>query len=99
MARMAPAGPPAADAKSIAVLPFADLSRERDQEYFCDGMVEELINALAHIKDLRVIARTSAFAFRGKEQDKDHMNIYWQIPAEERDISDHWPVVADFNLK
>jgi TolB-like protein/Tfp pilus assembly protein PilF len=54
---------------SIAVLPFEDLSPQKDQEYFCDGMVEELINALAHIKDLRVIARTSAFAFKGKNAD------------------------------
>lgn len=52
---------------SIAVLPFVDMSAERDQEYFCDGMAEDLINALAHIKDLRVVARTSAFAFRGKD--------------------------------
>jgi TolB-like protein/Tfp pilus assembly protein PilF/tRNA A-37 threonylcarbamoyl transferase component Bud32 len=54
---------------SIAVLPFVDMSPQKDQEYFCDGMAEELINALTHIKDLRVVARTSAFAFRGKEID------------------------------
>jgi serine/threonine protein kinase/Tfp pilus assembly protein PilF len=50
---------------SIAVLPFADMSAQKDQEYFCDGMAEELINALSHIKELRVVARTSAFAFKG----------------------------------
>jgi TolB-like protein/Tfp pilus assembly protein PilF len=50
---------------SIAVLPFADMSPQRDQEYFCDGLAEELINALAHIKPLRVVARTSAFSFKG----------------------------------
>jgi TolB-like protein/Tfp pilus assembly protein PilF len=54
---------------SIVVLPFEDMSPQKDQEYFCDGMVEELINALTHIKDLRVIARTSAFAFKGKNAD------------------------------
>ncbi|MHC4538156.1 MAG: protein kinase domain-containing protein [Planctomycetota bacterium] len=51
---------------SIAVLAFEDMSQDKDQEYFCDGMAEELINALSQIKDLRVIARTSAFSFKGK---------------------------------
>jgi serine/threonine protein kinase len=51
---------------SVAVLPFEDMSPDKDQEYFCDGMAEELINALSQIEDLRVIARTSAFSFKGK---------------------------------
>ena len=55
--------------KSIAVLPFSNLSPEREQEYFCDGLSEEIINALSHIRELRVVARTSAFAFKGKEVD------------------------------
>ncbi len=54
---------------SIAVLPFTNLSPEKDQEYFCDGMVEELINVLSHIPELKVVARTSAFSFKGKEVD------------------------------
>ncbi|MBN2200267.1 MAG: protein kinase, partial [Candidatus Aminicenantes bacterium] len=54
---------------SIAVLPFADMSEEQDQEFFCDGMAEEILNALTHIGKLRVIARTSAFAFKGKNLD------------------------------
>ena len=54
---------------SIAVLPFVDLSPQKDQEYFCDGMAEALLNALTNIKDLHVAARTSAFSFKGKEQD------------------------------
>ena len=54
---------------SIAVLPFASMSRDEDNEYFSDGLAEEIINVLAHIPGLKVIARTSAFAFRGKEQD------------------------------
>jgi serine/threonine protein kinase len=54
---------------SIAVLPFMDMSPQKDQEYFCDGMAEEIINALTHIKELRVVARTSAFAFKGKDRD------------------------------
>jgi len=54
---------------SIAVLPFADMSPGKDNEWFGDGLAEEIINALTQIPDLKVAARTSAFAFRGKEQD------------------------------
>ena len=54
---------------SIAVLPFDDMSPGKDQEWFCDGMAEEILNALAQVDDLRVIARTSAFAFKGKHGD------------------------------
>ncbi|MBN2565821.1 MAG: protein kinase [Candidatus Eisenbacteria bacterium] len=54
---------------SIAVMPFVDMSADRDQEYFCDGMAEEIMNALTHIEGLRVVARTSAFAFKGKSDD------------------------------
>jgi len=54
---------------SIAVLPFVDMSPQKDQEYFCDGMTEELINRLSNIRELKVPARTSAFAFKGKAED------------------------------
>lgn len=54
---------------SIAVLPFANMSRDQDDEFFSDGLAEELINLLAHVPTLKVTARTSSFAFRGKEQD------------------------------
>jgi serine/threonine protein kinase/Tfp pilus assembly protein PilF len=54
---------------SIAVLPFFNMSGDREQEYFSDGLAEEIINALTQIPGLKVTARTSAFAFRGKEQD------------------------------
>lgn len=57
------------DRPSIAVLPFSNMSRDEDNEYFSDGLSEEIINVLAQIPGLKVIARTSAFAFRGKEQD------------------------------
>jgi TolB-like protein/Tfp pilus assembly protein PilF len=57
---------PAISEKSIAVLPFADLSEKKDQEYFADGMAEEIINLLTKVPDLRVPARTSSFYFRGK---------------------------------
>jgi eukaryotic-like serine/threonine-protein kinase len=55
--------------KSIAVLPFLDISENKDQEYFSDGLSEELIAHLVHSADLRVIARTSSFQFKGKNED------------------------------
>jgi adenylate cyclase len=63
-----PEKPPAED-KSIAVLPFANMSADPEQEYFAEGIAEELLNALAHIHDLRVVARTSAFALKGMNLD------------------------------
>ncbi len=60
---------PAAQRSSVAVLPFANMSRDPDDEYFSDGLAEEIINLLAHVPGLKVTARTSSFAFRGKEQD------------------------------
>jgi serine/threonine protein kinase len=54
---------------SLAVLPFVNMSVDKDNEYFSDGLAEDIIDALAQIPGLRVMARTSAFAFRGKEQD------------------------------
>jgi len=61
--------PPADTQKSIVVLPFLNMSNDPEQEFFSDGLSEELLNALAQIKDLRVISRTSAFAFKGKDVD------------------------------
>jgi len=61
--------PQSSDLPSIAVLPFKDLSLQKDQDYFCEGLAEELINALAKLKSLNVAARTSAFQFKGKDQD------------------------------
>jgi len=54
---------------SIAVLPFTNMSADKEQEYFSDGLAEEIINALAKIPGLKVIARTSAFAFKGQNVD------------------------------
>jgi eukaryotic-like serine/threonine-protein kinase len=54
---------------SIAVLPFVNMSGDKEQEYFSDGLAEEIINALTQIPGLLVIARTSAFAFKGKQED------------------------------
>jgi len=57
-------GPP-----SIAVLPFANLSSDKEQEYFSDGIAEEILNALAQVDGLRVIGRTSSFSMKGKNED------------------------------
>jgi TolB-like protein/Tfp pilus assembly protein PilF len=62
-----PAAALAPDDKSIAVLPFVNMSSDKEQEYFSDGMSEELLNLLAQAHDLKVIARTSSFAFKGKD--------------------------------
>jgi eukaryotic-like serine/threonine-protein kinase len=59
----------AAQQPSIAVLPFANMSRDADDEYFSDGLAEEIINALVKVPGLKVIARTSAFAFKGQNTD------------------------------
>ncbi|MFC1628490.1 protein kinase [Gemmatimonadota bacterium] len=56
-------------APSIAVMPFKDMSPEQDQEFFCDGMAEEIINALTQVESLPVVARTSAFSFKDREID------------------------------
>lgn len=55
--------------KSIAVLPFVNMSNDPEQEYFSDGMSEEILNSLAHLKDLEVAGRTSSFYFKGKNLD------------------------------
>ncbi len=59
----------AESAASIAVLPFANLSAAAENEYFCDGLAEELLNALTRVRDLRVVARTSAFSFKNQQLD------------------------------
>ena len=62
-------GAPAGEIASIAVLPFVDMSQARDQEYFSDGLSEELLDVLAKTPQLRVIGRTSSFQFKGKNED------------------------------
>src|SRR5207302_380795 len=61
--------PGAAPAKSVAVLPFVNMSADKNDEYLSDGMTEELINALARVPGLRVPGRSSSFAFKGKNED------------------------------
>ena len=60
---------PEAPGKSIAVLPFLNMSNDVDQDYFCDGITEEIIDTLAQLDNLRVVARTSVFSFKGKSLD------------------------------
>jgi len=60
---------PGADRSSIAVLPFADMSPQKDQEYFADGISEEILNSLAQMESLHVAGRTSSFSFKGKADD------------------------------
>ncbi|MGH8121483.1 MAG: protein kinase domain-containing protein, partial [Rudaea sp.] len=66
---MAMPQPVVSAAKSVAVLPFANMSNDPENEYFTDGMAEEIINALTKIRALRVASRTSSFAFKGKNED------------------------------
>jgi len=54
---------------SIAVLPFTNMSADKDQEYFCDGIAEDILNDLTHLDDLHVVARSSSFVFKDKNQD------------------------------
>ena len=75
--RFSEAPPEAEGLDSIAVLPFSDMSPGRDQEYFADGMAEELLNALSRIPGLKVTGRTSSFAFKGR--DVDLRNIAQQL--------------------
>jgi serine/threonine-protein kinase len=61
--------PPTPVGPSIAVMPFANMSTDVEQEFFCDGMAEEIINALTQVEGLRVVARTSTFGFKGQNVD------------------------------
>jgi len=83
---------------SIAVLPFQDMSPEKDQEYFCDGITEEIINALTHVRSLKVIARTSAFAFKNQNLDMreigEKLNVETLLEGSIRKDSDRIRVTA-----
>jgi TolB-like protein len=83
---------------SLAVLPFADMSPERDQAYFSDGISEEILNTLVGIRELRVAARTSAFAFRGQELDMrvigDSLGVQYLIEGSVRKAGDQLRITA-----
>ena len=86
---------------SIAVLPFSDLSSSGDQEYFCDGMTDEIIDALTKIGGLRVVARTSSFAYKGKQQDireiGKKLNVGAVLEGSVRKFGDKLRVTAQLN--
>ena len=83
---------------SIAVLPFADMSPQSDQEYFSDGMTEELLNTLAKIQELRVAARTSTFAFKGTNltagQLGDTLRVRYFVEGSVRKAGDRLRITA-----
>jgi TolB-like protein/Tfp pilus assembly protein PilF len=100
-ARTRSAGASSPQLASIAVLPFADLSPDQDQEYFCDGMTEEIIDALAKVNGFRVVARTSSFAFKGKQQDireiGKKLNVATVLEGSVRKDGDRLRVTAQLN--
>ncbi|HSM09353.1 MAG TPA: tetratricopeptide repeat protein [Gemmatimonadota bacterium] len=83
---------------SIAVLPFADMSPEGDQEYFSDGITEEISNTLAGIRELRVAGRTSAFAYKGRQEDLrqigDELGVGYLIEGSVRKAGDRLRITA-----
>ena len=95
---MSPGTAPTLLPTSIVVLPFADMSPNGDQEYFADGMAEELINRLSKIEDLRVVARTSAFAFKGKDvgirEIGDQLNVGAVVEGSVRKAGDRLRITA-----
>jgi serine/threonine-protein kinase len=84
--------------RSIAVLPFANMSDDPGNEYFSDGMTEEIINALTQLKDLRVAARTSSFAFKGTAPDlgevSTRLNVETVLEGSVRKAGDHLRITA-----
>ncbi len=84
--------------KSIAVLPFTDMSEKKDQEYFADGMAEEIIDLLVKIPGLKVVSRTSSFQFKGKTQDLrsigTQLGVAYVLQGSVRKSGDHLRVTA-----
>jgi TolB-like protein len=84
--------------KSIAVLPFTDMSEKKDQEYFADGMAEEILDLLAKIPGLKVISRTSSFQFKGKSEDLrsigTQLGVAYVLEGSVRKSGDHLRVTA-----
>jgi adenylate cyclase len=87
--------------KSIAVLPFVDMSEKRDQEYFGDGMAEEILDLLAKIPGLTVIGRTSSFQFKGKNEDLRtigaKLNAAYVLEGSVRNSGDQVRITAQLN--
>jgi transcriptional activator of cad operon len=88
---------PADATPSIVVLPFVDMTQERNDQFFCDGLAEELSNWLAQIPTLRVVARTSAFAFRGQQDTREigrQLNTTHVLEGSLRRYGDHVRITA-----
>ena len=85
---------------SVAVLPFADMSPNKDQDYFCEGIAEELINGLGRIQNLRVASRTSAFQFKETSLDireiGDRLNVSTVLEGSVRKAGDQLRITAQF---
>jgi TolB-like protein len=96
--RVAYADLSADDRPSIAVLPFVNMSAEAEQEYFADGMTEELLNALAKIRALRVAGRTSSFAYKGEDRDLreigDELGVRYLVEGSVRKQGDRLRITA-----
>ena len=92
---------PTAPSNSIAVLPFADMSPNKDQEYFADGLTEELLNKLAQVKALQVTARTSSFYFKGKNVDMreigDKLGVAYLLEGSVRKSNNTLRITAQLN--
>ncbi len=84
--------------KSIVVLPFADMSPQKDQEYFCDGMTEELITSLSHIHELRVISRNSSMMLKGTPKDTrtigQDLNVHYVLEGSVRKAGNDLRITA-----
>ena len=95
------APPAGANQSSIVVLPFLDLSPQKDQEYFSDGLTEEIIDALSRVPNLRVVARTSAFSFKGKSNDireiGRQLNVDSVLEGSVRKAGDQLRITAQLN--
>jgi TolB-like protein/Flp pilus assembly protein TadD len=86
---------------SVVVLPFVDMSPQKDQDYFSDGLTEEIIDALSRVNGLRVVARTSAFAFKGKPKDireiGKQLNVDAVLEGSVRKAGDELRITAQLN--
>ena len=93
--------PDVASPASVVVLPFLDLSPQKDQEYFTDGVTEEIIDALSRVPNLRVVARTSAFAFKGRNYDVREigrqLNVDSVLEGSVRRSADEFRITAQLN--
>jgi TolB-like protein/tetratricopeptide (TPR) repeat protein len=93
--------PAAGTHSSIAVLPFVNMSNDPDQDYFSDGIAEDLMSALARFKALKVAARTSAFSFKGKQVDLHEvghaLNVATVLEGSVRRSGDHLRITAQLN--